>query len=502
MHGSQARDTWSSSYRRPLPTCWALWLWRASASREESPNMPSPRRRLVRAVLAAIVGIYCLLGLAYATQTPKWQTPDEPAHYNYVAYVAENLRFPTLEAGHYPHEYLEEIKAAGFPPEMSIAPIRYEFHQPPFYYLMGALVYRIAGPLGFDAQFLALRLFSVLLGAILLLVAYTIVREVFPGDWLLALAATAFIATIPMHVAMSAAINNDTLAELTVALTIWLCIRELKVGLSRRQTMLLGVLVALALLTKTTIYAPVIVSSLLALAVSARAQGRQVLLRKLMMVYGLALLVSGWWFARNLLVYGDLDVFAWQRHDSVVLGQPTTAQWIAQHGLGATLQQFLAVSFRSFWAQFGWMGVLIDSRLYLFLAVASLTVCVAFIVWLVRIARHPALVSRYQRWALLLLLLVFLLVAAAHASYNLKFVQHQGRYLFPALVPIAVAWALGLLEWPSLIGQITTKLGAARSRATMLVPVLRGAAFCAFYLGFLVLDLVCLYLFIVPQLGG
>jgi len=448
------------------------------------------------------VGIYCLLGLAYATQTPKWQTPDEPAHYNYVAYVAENLRFPTLEAGHYPHEYLEEIKAAGFPPEMSIAPIRYEFHQPPFYYLMGALVYRIAGPLGFDAQFLALRLFSVLLGAILLLVAYTIVREVFPGDWLLALAATAFIATIPMHVAMSAAINNDTLAELTVALTIWLCIRELKVGLSRRQTMLLGVLVALALLTKTTIYAPVIVSSLLALAVSARAQGRQVLLRKLMMVYGLALLVSGWWFARNLLVYGDLDVFAWQRHDSVVLGQPTTAQWIAQHGLGATLQQFLAVSFRSFWAQFGWMGVLIDSRLYLFLAVASLTVCVAFIVWLVRIARHPALVSRYQRWALLLLLLVFLLVAAAHASYNLKFVQHQGRYLFPALVPIAVAWALGLLEWPSLIGQITTKLGAARSRATMLVPVLRGAAFCAFYLGFLVLDLVCLYLFIVPQLGG
>jgi len=464
--------------------------------------MHNERPTIAQAVLAALVLIYCVLGLAYGVNTPKWQAPDEPAHYNYVKYVAENLRFPVLQMGDYPHDYLEEIKAAGFPPNMSIAPMRYEFHQPPAYYVLAALVYRIAHPLGFDAQFLALRLLSVMLGAVLLLVAFAIVRELFPTDTLTALTATAFIATIPMHIAMSAAINNDTLAELVLALVIWLCVRELKVGLSQRQTVFLGLLVALVLLTKTTIYAPAITASALALAVRARRLGKRPLLRGLVTVYGLGLLLSCWWFLRNILVYGDLDLFAWQRHDAVVAGQPTTAQWVGQYGLAETIRQFIVVSFRSFWAQFGWMGVLIDSRLYLMLAVLCVGVLVGLVLWLVRIARRPALLSTYERRALLLLLLVFLVVGAEHISYNLKFVQHQGRYLFPALVPISVAFALGLLECPRLLGYAAPRLWPPSSRVTALVPTLKAAILSVFYIGFLTLDVVCLYIFIVPQLRG
>jgi 4-amino-4-deoxy-L-arabinose transferase-like glycosyltransferase len=455
--------------------------------------------RLFTAALAVIVLTYCLFGVAYAVNTPKWQAPDEPAHYNYLAYVAEKVCFPVLQMGDYPHDYLEQIKAAGFPPEMSIAPIRYEFHQPPLYYVAAALIYRVATPLGFDAQFLALRLFSVLLGAILLLIAHAIVCELFPKDRLLGLTATSFIATIPMHIATTSAINNDTLAELILALVIWLCVRQLKAGLSQRQTVMLGVLLALALLTKTTIYAPVLLSSLLVLTVRWRERGRRAVLRRLVTVYGLALLLSGWWFARNLLVYGDLDLLAWQRHDSVVVGQPTTAQWIGQYGLAETVRQFVIVSFRSFWAQFGWMGVLVDSRLYLLLAVFSFTVCLGLVIWLVRVARRPELLSTFQRLALILLLLIFTLVGAEHVSYNLKFVQHQGRYLFPALVPISIAFALGLLEWPLMVGDAATRVGPS-SRVTALLPTLKAAVLCFFYVGFLALDIVCLYFFIIPQL--
>jgi len=457
---------------------------------------------LAKAALATIVFVYCILGFAYAMETPKWQTPDEPAHYNYVVYLAENRRFPVLQMGDYPHQYLEEIKAAGFPSDMSIDPIRYEFHQPPLYYVLAAAVYGVTSPLGFAAQFLAMRLLSVVLGAALLLVAYAIVRDVFPNDRLLALTSTAMVATLPMHIAMSAAINNDTLAELILALVIWLCVKEIKAGLSRRQTVALGVLIALALLTKTTIYAPVILSSLLALAVRGRERGRHALLLKLWTVFGLGLLLSGWWFIRNALSYGGLDLFAWHRHDSVVVGQPTTAWWIAEHGLAKTVQDFVTVSFRSFWAQFGWMGVLIDSRLYLLLAVVSLAITMGFVLWLVRVVRKPALLSTYQRWALLLLLLVFMSVAAEHVLYNLKFVQHQGRYLFPALVPIALAFALGLLEWPGLLYEGAVRLGPRFRFAAALPSAVKAAAFSAFYVAFLTLDVVCLYLFIVPQLHG
>jgi 4-amino-4-deoxy-L-arabinose transferase-like glycosyltransferase len=464
--------------------------------------MPGRRPLVSRIALASIVFVYCLLGFAYAVETPRWQTPDEPAHYNYVAYLAKNRLFPVLQMGDYPHEYLEKIKAAGFPPEMSIEPIRYEYHQPPLYYALAAVVYHLASPLGFDGQFLALRLFSVLLGVILLLVAYAIVREIFPQDLFLALVVTTFIATLPMHIAMSAAINNDTLAELILALVIWLSLREIRVRLSRRQTVALAVLIALALLTKTTIYAPAILLPLVALGASARRQPWGALFRRVGAVFGLVLLLSGWWFVRNILTYGDLDFFAWHRHDSIVVGQPTTVGWIAQHGLDQTIEDFFLVSFRSFWAQFGWMGVLIDSRLYVLLAVVSVVVLAGFVLWLIRIARHPALLDRFQRWGLLLLLLVFLLVAAAHVSYNFKFVQHQGRYLFPALVPIGLGFALGLSEWVFFVARLMARMPLPRRAHAALLPILQSATFFLLCLSFALLDLGCLYLFIVPQLRG
>jgi 4-amino-4-deoxy-L-arabinose transferase-like glycosyltransferase len=462
--------------------------------------MSGRRPLLSRMTLTSIIFLYCILGFAYAVETPRWQTPDEPAHYNYVAYLAENRRFPVLQMGDYPHEYLEEIKAAGFPPEMSIEPIRYEFHQPPLYYALAAVVYRLASPLGFDGQFLLLRLFSVLLGAILLLVVYAIVREICPRDLFLPLVATTFIATLPMHIAMSAAINNDTLAEVILALVFWLCLKEIRGGLSRRQLVALGVLVALALLTKTTIYAPVILVPLVALGASTPRRGWHAFLRRVGSVFGLGLVLSSWWFVRNVLTYGGLDLFAWQRHDSIVVGQPTTAGWIAQHGLSQTIQGFFVVSFRSFWAQFGWMGVLIDSRLYLLLAVVSVAVFAGFVLWLWRVVRKPASLGGFQRWALLLLLLVFLLVSAAHISYNLKFVQHQGRYLFPALVPIGLAFALGLSEWVLLAARLMARLPLPRRVHASLPAIFRSVVFFLLCLGFALLDLGCLYLFIVPQL--
>ena len=50
-------------------------------------------------LLPAIILIYLILGLLYALYTPAWQAPDEPAHYNYVQYLAEQRRFPVLKPG-------------------------------------------------------------------------------------------------------------------------------------------------------------------------------------------------------------------------------------------------------------------------------------------------------------------------------------------------------------------------------------------------------------------
>jgi hypothetical protein len=61
-----------------------------------------------RALLASILLLYVALATLFAVYTPPWQAPDEPAHYNYVGYVAAHGDFPVLRMGDYSHTYLEE----------------------------------------------------------------------------------------------------------------------------------------------------------------------------------------------------------------------------------------------------------------------------------------------------------------------------------------------------------------------------------------------------------
>src|SRR3972149_4171387 len=118
-------------------------------------TVPLLRRRVG---LGLITACYGLLVVLYAVTVPRCNAPDEPAHFNYVRHLAERAELPVLAAGDYDFEYLERLKAARFPAQMPIDALRYEAHQPPLYYLLGAAVFRAGAPFGLAAQVLALRL--------------------------------------------------------------------------------------------------------------------------------------------------------------------------------------------------------------------------------------------------------------------------------------------------------------------------------------------------------
>ena len=416
-------------------------------------------RRTSHRLLALIMFLYVILGTAYAVETPKWQAPDEPAHFNYVRYVADEDKLPVLRQGDYPHQYLEELKAAGFPPEMSIDPIRYESWQPPLYYALASQLKRSVSNRPFNTQFLVLRLFSVILGAAELWVVFRIVQMVFPNDSFLPVAASAFAATIPMHIAMTAAIGNDALAGLILSLILWISVRIAQEGPDVQSRASVGILLGLSLLTKTTIY---VAAAVAAAAVWLHEGRRKVVLsqralrsfRTLLGIGALAMLYGVPWFSRNVQVYGWPDALAWQRHGLVVAEQLRTADLLKQVGSVGFLKSFSLTTFRSFWGQFGWMGVLLDARLYQALALWSALLAAGFALFLSRIwhssrapeDRRNLYLTSPQVRALGVLALAGMLTVALYLAYNVEFVQHQGRYLFSALVPVSLGAALGLRE--------------------------------------------------------
>lgn len=392
--------------------------------------------------------LYAVLGTLYAVYTPPWQAPDEPAHYNYIRALAEDRALPVIEEGDYDQEYLSRLTSQKFPPELSIASLRYEDHQPPLYYLLALPVYLL-----FGGALIPLRLFSVVLGLLLLTVVYRLARDLFPDRPFRALAATALIAFLPQHVAMTAAVNNDALAELVLATALWLALRP------NPRPWPLGAVVGLALLTKTTAYVALPVA-LLALwwggarmnvderggsAIRARPRPALYVAAQTGRLLLAALLLAGPWLVRNATVYGWTDPLGLARHNAVVQGQPRTAEWLAQYGPGGLAIRFIRTTFQSFWGQFGWMGVPMHPPIYLALAVLSALLGVGFLAWWLD-RRRPRLTPGQRRGAILLTFSATLTVLS-YLWYNLTFVQHQGRYLFPALVPLALAGALGLEWW-------------------------------------------------------
>jgi len=456
--------------------------------------------------------------------------PDEPAHYNYIRQLVTQHAFPVLEPGDYNQAYLSELTSTGFPLDKPIDSLRYENHQPPLYYLLAAPVF-----MAFGGALLPLRLFSLLLGAGVIVFAWLVVREIFPDYEVLALTTAGFVAFVPQHIAMMAGVNNDSLAELLMALGLWLTLKVLKSSFLTPwplslEPWALGLVLGAAFLTKTTIYPlAVIVGLMLLLKARREAWNTRQLLSVGLKIFIPALVLGALWWGRDLAVYGGTDILGLQRHNAVVVGQPRTSEWLAAYGVVEVARRFFLTTFQSFWGQFGWMGVVMDQRVYLALALYSAGLVVGGFIVLFSRARHrlkvedtlqgadgyarlsprsglspstrrrfltdaeavaetgPQPLMDFQRDGLILLLVSGWLTVILYFYYNLSFVQHQGRYLFPALIPIGLAAAVSLRAWGKLAENVS------RFKIGWLIPL--GAL-----LAMAALDVFALYRFILPAL--
>jgi 4-amino-4-deoxy-L-arabinose transferase-like glycosyltransferase len=380
--------------------------------------------------LAVLLAVFCLLAGTWAFVVPApvgadaapWGNfnPDEATHLATVRYMARHgLRFPP-----YNLEYLTS-------------------HHPPLYYTLGAAVHAAVEPWGGEhGAVLALRLMSVLMGAGTVALVYAGVRSLTASRAVARLAA-AVAALVPMFVAMSAAVNNDCLAALTATAALAACADGLRRGFTPRRTLLLSLLVAANVGTKVTGLG-LIPASLLALWWDARRRGlpaRAALVRCAAPLAVTAVL-TGWWFVRNTVVYGDP---LRQKMHEVLMGtlQPGYAHLAARGATTAPRYAWFVTTFgwRSFWGVFDSQSRLFPVPLYVLLALLQAATATAFAARLLRRLRRP----RGRLWpaAVAVITLFCVLSAVIFYRFNWAHLTPQGRYYFTLLLPFGLVTAAG-----------------------------------------------------------
>jgi hypothetical protein len=297
---------------------------KAHADQAPTVACPGALSRRVHLAFAGILLVYLALATLQSYATRLQWGPDEPAHIIYVRSLAMDLRLPALT-----HSEADNVYVPG-------AARTHEAHHPPLYYALAGLVWRASGRLPDDRVGIidsstglttihqvpgavrVVRFLSIALGLLTLLLVWATARLVFPDRPYLWLAGVALLGFTPMFTYLSGVINNDSLLALVFAAVAHRWARILRFGISRRELLVLGLLLGVGLNTKETALA-FLALSLVVVAVAPSCDTWRGRLRNVLFVLALAVALGGWWTVRKLVIYGQPFVYPF---DSPLMALP------------------------------------------------------------------------------------------------------------------------------------------------------------------------------------
>jgi hypothetical protein len=438
------------------------------------------------------LSLYLALSLVYGVTIPIFETPDANGHYAYIHELTEGRGLPVqgmpsgarvtgYVASHPPLYYALCAALTSWVPDD--VDLREWTWRNPYQTLGDAsrtvnknrLIHTPAERFPWHGTPLTMhlsRFVSTFLGALAVVSTYGIALELFPDRRWLALGATALTAFNPMFVFTSARVSNDAAVTAFSSLTIWGAVRLTTRGLSWQGLVLTGTALGLAVLSKLSgvVLAPVLALALLfdSLRVwrgkregdntplvvgrgggdkrgesgrgrdDPRTQVRQRLelaVARWSLAVVPALAVSGWWFARNYLLYDELmGVEAWLSHTSTVRSEPIELLDVIRELGGLE---------KSYWAMFGWFNIAAAPWMYRFWWVLVRLALLGLGLVLFDQCTPRRFRSRV-RVGLLVTALAFLLNLGSVWRFIMIVLGAQGRYLMPTIASISLLLMLGL----------------------------------------------------------
>lgn len=427
------------------------------------------RLRRTPATVWWITALYLVVLLGYSLLLPTYRSPDEPLHVDLAHEFSEELRYPawdeadtsagvrrsmgqvrfqdrsanlTVEQAVPKHERpsLEELDATA-PAGMPTGINQLSQHPPLYYVTTGGAVWvaeRVVGdPIGsFDLEAWLYRLVSVLIVAPLPLVIWRTTR-LLSLPRAVGFAAMLFPLAVPQFTHIASTVNNDSLSLMLFCAATPVVVRLANGEVGARTAALAGVVTGLGLLTK--MFALVVVAWVGAGFLLALVRGGREALRPVLAgaaVFGATgLAIGGWWWIRNLVLYGRLSV---SRYSQIV----PTAEGV-EVDLGKYVHTWGYRTVSRFWGEFGWF----DTGLPGYLIAIATAVSVAAIAWAVirrdRVASTPVGTQLLLLMPLAILIVMQFQKGLAGYERTGQFPGLQGRYWFGAMAAMSVLVALG-----------------------------------------------------------
>ena len=407
-----------------------------------------------RLLATLIVTLGLLHALIYALVIPPWGLLDESQHFHYIQVVAQEHRLPVMWRDRLSEEIVDSIFAVkryvtlgadGMPDRARISAPglldteSYEAHHPPLYFAVLALFYPL-GPSDVLSKLFVLRVVGVVLSSVTLIVVWKSSRWLWPGHAWIAVVATLFVALNPERAASAARLSNDVLLEVMCAVAFGLLSLAWAKGLSYRLALALAIVLGLATLTKFSgfLILPIVVLGWIVGALVQRQPWRTTTRQILVIVAGTAACMFPV-VARNLILYNDITgIRAFIAHTGPLVTGPVSELVVVG----------VVDLFRNSWAIL-WDGVRVVSKpsaALLYLALAAETVVVAVVLlraWVRQDRQFTPLIRGVMLTALAALILVSTSTLLGYVRGLLPTVQ--GRFLLPALVPLA--WLVGFGLW-------------------------------------------------------
>lgn len=394
--------------------------------------------RLEAVLLAAVLALSLATGLLYARLLPPWDLIDEEQHFHYVQHLAQGQGWPVLGETFLSPEVIDSIFATNRwavfgigaptsrdPRAMGLEGYSYEAYQPPLLYLLSVPVYNLLRSGDILTRLFGLRVLVVFIGTATVVLAYLLAHILVPKGGSIALGSAALLALIPERVISVSRFNNDALVEALSVTTLLLLLLGLERGFGWRLTLAVGVALGGALLAK--------MNALVLLPTAAVALGLAYLrggwpwrraLGRGLAIYLVAAAIAGWFFLRNLQLYGD----------------PTGAGAflrLASFQPDVSPLAFAGSLFRGFWAMW-WEGRLAMAFMIVMAAMALIA-----LFGLLRVAPRE---DRKRAGLSLLVIFVLLNVLAVWQSARMGLVPVvQGRLLLPAASSLSILLAWGLV---------------------------------------------------------